>query len=168
MKLGLSLGRIILQLVVFFGVCYSFLTKFPKFAAPPTRFRQSAVINPTNLRGTDTAIWLARVEENVDESDIDPDDPYSEGFENQKEWLALFPKKREPEILREYPDFASLEPNDPLFLDMPWPTRAGPEASAFGKHMQWRRGLSDGESKQAKSPSFDDVVLSFSLVISRY
>jgi len=28
---------------------------------------------------------------------------------------------------------------------MPWPTEAGPEASAFGRHMQWRRKLTDGE-----------------------
>ena len=90
----------------------------------------------------------AKDDENPEEDDVDPEDPYSEGFENQKEWLKLFPRKRDtPEMLREYPDFASLEPNDPLFLDMPWPTKAGPEASAFGKHMQWRRGLSDGESK---------------------
>jgi len=48
-------------------------------------------------------------------------------------------------IDRDYPDFANLKPDDPLFLDMPWPKEAGPEASAFAKHMQWRRRLSDGE-----------------------
>lgn len=46
---------------------------------------------------------------------------------------------------RDRPDFASLPPNDPLFLDMPWPEKAGPEATAYSKHIQWKRRLSDGE-----------------------
>ena len=44
-------------------------------------------------------------------------------------------------------DYSALEPNDPAFLDMPWPTESGPEATAFAKHMLWRRSLSSGESK---------------------
>lgn len=46
---------------------------------------------------------------------------------------------------REYPDFEKLEPSDPMFLDMPWPTERGPAASAFARHLQWKRRLSDGE-----------------------
>lgn len=46
---------------------------------------------------------------------------------------------------RDRPDFASLAPDDPLFLDMPWPEKAGPEATAYSKHVQWKRRLSDGE-----------------------
>ena len=42
-------------------------------------------------------------------------------------------------------DYASLKPDDPHFLDMAWPTENGPESTAFAKHMQWRRSLSDGE-----------------------
>lgn len=46
---------------------------------------------------------------------------------------------------REYPDFEKLAPDDPLFLDMPWPSERGPAASAFARHLQWKRRLSDGE-----------------------
>lgn len=46
---------------------------------------------------------------------------------------------------RDVPDFASLKPDDPLFLDMPWPTESGPAATAYGKHIIWKRRLSDGE-----------------------
>ena len=78
-------------------------------------------------------------------------DGASEGFETEPDWLKLFPPRdstTEPEIERDYPDYPSLAPDDPLFIDMPWPSEAGPEASAFGKHMQWRRALSDGERKR--------------------
>jgi hypothetical protein len=72
------------------------------------------------------------------------EDPH--GYESKPEWLALFPKgPTKPEIERDYPDYANLPSDDPLFLDMPFPTEAGPEASAFGRHLQWRRRLSDGE-----------------------
>jgi hypothetical protein len=87
---------------------------------------------------------LARVDNNTDSEEPES----SDGFENQPEWLELFPPRKpgsKPEVEREYPDFANLPPDDPLFLDMPWPTEAGPEASAFGRHMQWRRSLTDGE-----------------------
>lgn len=46
---------------------------------------------------------------------------------------------------REYPDFEKLSPDDPMFLDMPWPSERGPAASAFARHLQWKRRLSDGE-----------------------
>lgn len=42
-------------------------------------------------------------------------------------------------------DITELEPSDPRFLDFPWPDKAGPESSAFAKHLQWKRSLSDGE-----------------------
>lgn len=42
-------------------------------------------------------------------------------------------------------DISKLKPEDPRFLDMPWPTDAGPESVALSKHLLWRRGLSDGE-----------------------
>lgn len=148
MKMGLSVGRIILQFAVLFGVCCSLYSKCPRLSSQ-IRARQCFLAPTYDLPRAGVMLHLsAKDDENPEEDDVDPEDPYSEGFENQKEWLKLFPRKRDtPEMLREYPDFASLEPNDPLFLDMPWPTKAGPEASAFGKHMQWRRGLSDGESK---------------------
>ena len=75
----------------------------------------------------------------------------SPGFETEPEWLELFPpqgRNSVPEIEREYPDYPSLAPDDPLFIDMPWPSESGPEASAFGRHMQWRRGLTDGERRR--------------------
>jgi hypothetical protein len=153
MKIGICAGRIVLQLVVFFGICYSFLDRCPRFSTP-LRVRQNFIVAESSRSIAKRVLWSSKSsEDKIDDSDVDPEDPYSEGFENQPEWLKLFPRKRgEPELLRDYPDFASLEPNDPLFLDMPWPTKAGPEASAFGKHMQWRRGLSDGESTSSIVP----------------
>jgi hypothetical protein len=44
-------------------------------------------------------------------------------------------------------NFSKLKVDDPIFVDMPWPTEMGPEASAFARHMTWRRSLSDAESK---------------------
>ena len=148
MKVGLSVGRSILQFAVLFGVCCSLYSKCPRLSSQ-IRVRQYLFTSRNAIHQAGVTLHLsAEDDKNPAEDDVDPEDPYSEGFENQKEWLKLFPRKRDtPEMLREYPDFSSLEPNDPLFLDMPWPTKAGPEASAFGKHMQWRRGLSDGESK---------------------
>lgn len=51
---------------------------------------------------------------------------------------------------RNWPDFSKLKPSDPLFLDMPWPTERGPEASAYARHLQWKRLLSDGDSEFQK------------------
>jgi hypothetical protein len=45
-------------------------------------------------------------------------------------------------------DYTQLKSDDPRFLDMPWPTEAGPESAAFARHMQWKRRLSDGEREQ--------------------
>ena len=85
----------------------------------------------------------AAFEQDAEEEDVNP---------NPKEptWLEMFPPMRpgsvrESEIERDVPDWASLKPDDPLFLDMPWPTEAGPDATAFARHMQWRRRLTDGE-----------------------
>lgn len=148
MNLGICVGRVVLQLVIFFGICYSFLNKCPRFSSPQRLQRSLSEAERKSFFARTTLSSSKSDIAKANENDIDPEDPYSEGFENQPEWLDLFPRKRgEPEMLREYPDFASLSPNDPLFLDMPWPTKAGPEATAFSEHMRWRRGLSDGESK---------------------
>ena len=48
---------------------------------------------------------------------------------------------------REMPDFENLQPNDPFFLDMGWPSARSPAASAFARHLQWKRQLTDGERK---------------------
>lgn len=49
-------------------------------------------------------------------------------------------------------DYSSLAVDDPLFADMPWPTESGtPESKAFANHIQWKRKLSDGESKSNSS-----------------
>jgi hypothetical protein len=144
--MGSSFSRNILRPLLFIGVCSSLYIKY-------SRFPVSSLV-----RDRPISIALNAATVNVDlgeDPDYDPEDPYKQAFENQPAWLNLFPKDRmkDREMLRDYPDFANLEPNDPLFLDMPWPTDAGPEASAFGKHMQWRRGLSDGESKYRQSVS---------------
>lgn len=44
-------------------------------------------------------------------------------------------------------DFDNLKEDDPIFLEMDWPTELGPKASAFARHLQWRRQLADVESK---------------------
>jgi len=44
-------------------------------------------------------------------------------------------------------DFESLKVDDPIFLDMDWPVEAGAPATAFAKHMAWRRQLADVERK---------------------
>lgn len=43
-------------------------------------------------------------------------------------------------------DYEALKSDDPLFLDMPWPSESGPGSAAFARHMQWKRQLNDGES----------------------
>lgn len=42
-------------------------------------------------------------------------------------------------------DYDNLKVDDPIFLDMDWPTEAGPQATAFARHMAWRRQLADVE-----------------------
>lgn len=92
--------------------------------------------------------------------DVDPtaeDDSEHVGGGDEPTWLEMFPVRRggeqsggggggrlSAEELAKI-DFSKLKADDPLFLDMPWPTEVGPEASAFARHMQWRRRLSDGE-----------------------
>jgi hypothetical protein len=87
------------------------------------------------------------------------DDEFLMPHLDEPSWLEMFPPPNRASAMgaaagksggavpieRQYPDFTELKPDDPLFLDMPWPTEAGPEASAFGRHMQWRRKLTDGE-----------------------
>jgi hypothetical protein len=78
-----------------------------------------------------------------------------------EELLEMFPDLHYSRPLSDFPDFTTLSPDDPLFLDMPWPTERGPEATAFTKHLMWKRKLSDGESKQLVllSNSFYAVLL---------
>lgn len=62
----------------------------------------------------------------------------------------IYPTSKNGDKLdRDLPDFTTLKPNDPLFLDMAWPSARSPAASAFAKHLQWRRALTDGERKWA-------------------
>lgn len=67
------------------------------------------------------------------------------------EILETFPSRHYPlTIDRDYPDFEKLQHDDPLFLDMPWPTERGPESAAFARHIQWKRRLNDGDSESFK------------------
>lgn len=92
--------------------------------------------------------------------DINPDERREEedDYANPAEptWLKMFPPRSKADrrshgtvteraLQLARIDFTKLKPDDPAFLDMPWPTEAGPEASAFARHMQWRRKLADGE-----------------------
>ena len=122
--------------------CFSFHQKRLKLSYKPCH----RSFKNTILNGVVSKKW-GKVSEN-DRNRNENNENDSEGFENEPDWLDLFPPRQlqKAEILREYPDYATLEVDDPLFLDMPWPEEAGPEASAFGRHMQWRRALSDGES----------------------
>ena len=87
-----------------------------------------------------------------DDQFVDDEDDYEKYYPNEPDWGKMFPKftaeTYQPEMLRDAPDWEKLEPDDPLFLDMPWPEEKGPESSAFAKHMQWRRSLTDQERKQ--------------------
>lgn len=89
--------------------------------------------------------WQER-DENLFGNGSDDDEQLLENV-NDKSWLQLFPRAKQtvPEVERACPDFAKLKPDDPLWLDMAWPTEAGPEASAYARHLQWKRRLSDGE-----------------------
>lgn len=62
---------------------------------------------------------------------------------------TTFPKFNATEyaIYRESIDASKLEPDDPYFMDMPWPKVLGPEANAFARHLQWRRNQSQGDCK---------------------
>lgn len=61
-----------------------------------------------------------------------------------------------PELSRV--DFSTLKQDDPLFLDLSWSDMEGPKAEAYLRHIQWKRRLSDGESKRlltARSPALE-------------
>ena len=82
-----------------------------------------------------------------DDNQIDDEDDYVKYYPNEPTWSKMFPsnKKSKPEITRDAPNFEELKPNDPLFLDMGWPSEKGPEASAYARHLQWKRSLTDSE-----------------------
>lgn len=84
-------------------------------------------------------------EEDYGFNDVDDEDDFKKYYPDEPTWSLMFPATNEPEMLREAPDFEKLKPDDPFFLDMSWPEEKGPEASAFARHMQWKRGLSDSE-----------------------
>lgn len=89
---------------------------------------------------------LNGVVSNLQASGYNEDDDDDNLSERDKEILELFPRGvKIDNPPREYPDYANLKPDDPLFLDMPWPRESGPESSAYARHIQWKRRLSDGE-----------------------
>ena len=42
-------------------------------------------------------------------------------------------------------DFINLPPDSYVFHGVGWPTEAGPHATAFARHIQWKRKLTDAE-----------------------
>ena len=60
---------------------------------------------------------------------------------------SIFPSSiNYPKLIeRDEPDYANLPPDSPFFLDMPWPTEKGVIATAYAKHIQWKRRLTDNE-----------------------
>ena len=101
--------------------------------------------NTTNIEVTDDNT-------NNDEIDDDFDNEfYMPGLFGTSESNSIYPiSKSSQKINRILPSdfkFQDLKVNDPLFLDMPWPTKASEESSAFARHFQWKRKLSDGERK---------------------
>lgn len=44
-------------------------------------------------------------------------------------------------------DVNTLSPDDPIFLDLPWPEEHGAHATAFANHLMWKRRLSEGDRK---------------------
>ena len=104
----------------------------------------------SKLYGVVNTKWL----DSYRDRDRESDDDFIQTSADEPTWNEMFPRSDGenytplPAFDREYPDYPSLEPDDPLFLDMPWPTKVGPESSAFAKHMQWKRALTDGERKR--------------------
>ncbi len=82
--------------------------------------------------------------------DVEEEETEEREILSEPTWLDMFPRNQKvsTNIVRDYPDFVNLKVDDPLWLDMPWPTEAGPEATAYRKHLQWKRKLSDGERKR--------------------
>ena len=110
--------------------------------------RIRTTISSSSLIPPSSSLVLNGVVSNLQASSYneDDDDDNDKLRDIDRDILQLFPrgvKINNPP--REYPDYANLKPDDPLFLDMPWPREAGPEASAYAKHLQWKRRLSDGE-----------------------
>jgi hypothetical protein len=58
--------------------------------------------------------------------DEEDDEEIRKAYPNEPTLLEMFPKNRKfYRDNRKLPDFTTLEPDDPLFLDMPWPVEAG-------------------------------------------
>lgn len=75
------------------------------------------------------------------------DDFYEMALARPPSSFPLLNSSRQSIAIRNDIDYSLLKPDDPFFLDMPWPTEVGPAATAFSRHMAWKRRLSDGESK---------------------
>ena len=103
--------------------------------------KTTSLITPSS-----SLLVLNGVVSNLQASSYNEDDDDENLSDKDKEILEVFPRDfKVDNPPREYPDYANLKPDDPLFLDMPWPRESGPEASAYARHIQWKRRLSDGE-----------------------
>ena len=89
---------------------------------------------------------MAQYEEDKEKDEVYADE-MGEYYPNEPTWASMFPRRKNyaTELFRDRPDFTKLKPNDPMFLDMQWPEKSGPEATAYAAHMQWKRRLSDSE-----------------------
>jgi len=84
---------------------------------------------------------------------VDETDRYLETQDEDKEftlgdniWGTEFKQIPRSDFFEENePDYATMQPDDPRFLDFEWITRAGPKMDAFVRHIRWKRSLSDGE-----------------------
>eukprot|EP01039_Chlorochromonas_danica_P000261 gene261-280_t len=76
------------------------------------------------------------------------DDFYEMALARPPSSFPLLNNSRHSITIRNDIDYSLLKPDDPFFLDMPWPTEVGPAATAFSRHMAWKRRLSDGERKR--------------------
>lgn len=101
----------------------------------------------SSLVGTNITLVVNSNEEE-EEEDLD-NEFYMPGLFGTSESKSIYPYSMSSQkVERHLPSdfsFKDLKVDDPLFLDMPWPTEASEESSAFARHFQWKRKLSDGE-----------------------
>ena len=145
-----------MQFVVFLAIVptTSGFSRIPYIPKRPLRFAIENY-NPT-LRSVVGDRWR---KEGVVSGDVfngdDEEDDERLANPNEPDWLKIFPKRSagsddsqlDEERLKylESVDFSKLKPNDPIFLDMNWPTESGPISAAYSRHIQWKRKLTDFE-----------------------
>lgn len=112
---------------------------------PPSSFAATQLPSVIRKKWLREGIIDAKSLENIRLGDNDEE---ADEYPNEPNWFKMFPRERRQDSIvveREEPNYEELEVDDPIFLDMDWPTESGPRAAAYARHMQWRRQLADVE-----------------------